>query len=658
LKRGACQGPLTESWLKDLLLPFRGHVPVLAFGPDEQSQGLLLPLFQTPLLGEYQCLHHGQDVTEGLNLYRRQQQRRKRRPNAPPFEARCGLNQAQLKRLAPLYSTLNSRQRSLFHVFFWCLDDMQSSQWPVSLAKLLYRTSSETTAASVQFLITALEVLGDWSVRPKEYLAQLLPAIPVRSGLPDLGVVARQSKRLCRFWSRLATLPLSCLLPWAGFTWPVSTQALCALAGRYQMNTFSCLVQAHAKEKPVFQEIVRMVSHLELPVSTSLDPLTDPATVHEFLFSADEVPGTLRRAAWHLCMKMGLEHWPEQVRPFQHPNPPKTLPSPYLDLTLIPASADCQVVRYDRALQAIENLRQLYRFKSSPPLDPFNFDLRFLGESGQGVSIYTEILETLWSNAVERRYMEEVDDDQGAGLCISPTLSQDRQQELFALGFISGLCVRRGLHLPYPLHPDFWHYLQTTAGRSVTASFATRLERQVAQLAAVPYQEWQETWGLTVDTEEARQDLVVDHFLPPVEDLEAFRRGWWLFVHSLPLRGLYRLCNDMFCQRSQTHITAAALQACFQRRHERDDLFLRYLRILPEAQLSILLHFITGKRRLPWLQLGEEPICISWEGPPQSLPRAQNCTHTLMLPSHITNFLELIKTLNPIYQYATVYGFT
>jgi len=66
--------------------------------------------------------------------------------------------------------------------------------------------------------------------------------------------------------------------------------------------------------------------------------------------------------------------------------------------------------------------------------------------------------------------------------------------------------------------------------------------------------------------------------------------------------------------------------------------------------------FITGKKRLPLYDLGEDKISVNWTGNQlNGLPIAQNCTHTLILP--LSPDIITPEMLSPIFDFETVYGF-
>jgi hypothetical protein len=64
-------------------------------------------------------------------------------------------------------------------------------------------------------------------------------------------------------------------------------------------------------------------------------------------------------------------------------------------------------------------------------------------------------------------------------------------------------------------------------------------------------------------------------------------------------------------------------------------------------------HFATGRRHLPRVELGHPYITACWNGSGQ-LPIAQNCTNTIMFPSDTT---DVAAALRPVLQFSTITGF-
>ena len=170
--------------------------------------------------------------------------------------------------------------------------------------------------------------------------------------------------------------------------------------------------------------------------------------------------------------------------------------------------------------------------------------------------------------------------------------------------------------------------------------------------------------NLSLSSEEVdfktRDELVICHFMPDTLDLEEFRAGWTIFMNRIPMTSLVPELNAMMCEPDRESITFSGFMQCFEQKNREDELFLRYVRTLNPEQVSVLVTFITGKKRLPLYELGEEKISVAWTGEAERLATAQNCTHTLILPCDARNsdVEKLAQTMQPIFHFDTVYGFS
>jgi hypothetical protein len=88
--------------------------------------------------------------------------------------------------------------------------------------------------------------------------------------------------------------------------------------------------------------------------------------------------------------------------------------------------------------------------------------------------------------------------------------------------------------------------------------------------------------------------------------------------------------------------------------------FSSYLEMLETNELVTLTHFITGKRRLPCLDIGEDMIRVAWDPTvtnPAALAKGQNCTNTLILPYYADSVERIALAIDPVYRFGTVFGF-
>ncbi len=118
--------------------------------------------------------------------------------------------------------------------------------------------------------------------------------------------------------------------------------------------------------------------------------------------------------------------------------------------------------------------------------------------------------------------------------------------------------------------------------------------------------------------------------------------------------------NNIWCEPEKQAVTFQSFIRCFEQKNREDELFLRYIRTLDQSNLKILLNFITGKKRLPLCELGEEQMSVTWRGEVGKLPIAQNCTNTLIIPADAVDkdVDGLAEVMKPIFRFNTIYGFS
>jgi hypothetical protein len=395
------------------------------------------------------------------------------------------------------------------------------------------------------------------------------------------------------------------------------------------------------------------------------------------------MPTVLKRLAWQSLVwkRYFLDHTPVL---FRWPLTALPIPNPFqIQMPLLVPEVYRVNLTFDRQSGSLTPLTVARRFMGHEHhVTADQFDLLIAQENGRGPAVYAEILTNMWQTAIQKRFVTLYEDDQG--FCITPNLKdniEEKQQYmdfLFNLGFISGLCVARGLYLPFPLHIGFWRFLCMTHddtyndedSTALSDIFLEKFTSSLFKVSHMPELELQASLCLT-DEElyfQTRDELVCRYFLPDWYDLSQFQAGWQVFMSHIPMHHYVSPeLNHIFCEPTQMQVTVANFLLCCQAKSPQDELFFRYVHTLQSQELETLVFFITGKKRLPFWQLGEDKITIHWQdygpGVRSKLPIAQNCTNSLILPcnhlpsSNPTTLQDLQQLMQPIFHYETVYGF-
>jgi len=644
-------GAKTHPWLKQRLEKFGGRVPRLRFMLD-RSDGILLPwhalAYWVPDLKKSGV--HGADLTTHLNLYSSSRSKRIKFRDIShphwlhtlPFPTRCFLRPEHLLMLATDYMHFDTHQRLVFHSVFWNLSGMN------------IRCCVDRPALR-EFVIRMVDKISDWRALSRKMISELLPF--TQSG--DLEV-AETPPTL--FWDRIQS-----------FTRLVtpSAQALGALASRRDFNVFPILASSLGRPQ-IFPEILKISHKLRLPFLASAE--ASVMAMMKLLFTRD-VPSPLKRLAWQSLV---LSHFATQ-RPHSLEDghfDATDLPVPRIHIPLLSPEPGSRMIVYDRHKGMIDDIPWLRQYVGSFDTSPEAFDLSVKNEDGRGQSVYLEILQNLWKKMINKQVMMLYDCDSDVskmGFCISANLADLypyphlHRDWLFALGFVSGLCVSRGLYLPYRLYEGLWRYLyyRDQSGISLipfTTLFQERFESCMAMIGAMSNEDLKQNMGLSEEEVDfkTRDELVISNFMPNTMDLEEFRAGWSVFMHRIPLTSLVGELNGIMCEPERQTVTFESFVQCFEQKAQEDELFLCYVRTCSDEQTLALLSFITGKTRLPLYELGEEKISMVWAGGPGQLPTAQNCTHTLIMPSDANHVdVETLgQVLAPIFKFETVYGFS
>jgi hypothetical protein len=647
LRKGTCTGPSTHPWFQQILAKYHGKVPRLRFSLDK-SDGILIPYESvTYWLPELSETNHGSDITGSLQLYQTKKSGHRHRHHEDidhpywlqnlPLASKSYLKPGHLLHLAPDYVLFNYEQRILFHSICWQLGGinfsiLSSLPGPKKFAQQLYTR------------------LSDWRNMSRELVLSLLPF----NNYSDLEINS------AGFWTRIKCYDVITQAP-------LDLQALITLSMRAETNAFSILASAIGRPD-LFPEMIRLISKLRLPLCPS--PHSSLAACKIVLFTR-HVPTTLKRLAWQSLMLQQYESEPTPIQNSLKDINMSNLPVLRIQLPLMAPDIGATTLYFDRHTGTLTEDVNLKRYIGRYGITAERFDLCVQHENGRGQSVYIEILQLMWKTVIEKHIISDYDN---MGFCVTPNvlenceLSQETYQTmLFNLGFISGLCLARGLYLPYPLYVGFWRYLYSLDHTGINLIpfsniFHEKFESCVNMVTCMTNEDLKQNLCLT-DNDinfNTREELINRYFLPSITDLEQFHAGWSIFMSNIPVLSLESELNQIFCEPLRSIINFASFVNCFQQKSRQDEIFLRYLQKLSHVQIETLLFFITGKKRLPLYDLGEEKISISWNGHQHGLPIAQNCTHTLIMPSGSeTASVEILeRIMSPIFQFDTVYGFS
>lgn len=609
-------------WFQQQLEKFHGYVPKLKF-KEYTSDGLLIAddimktwLPHVPFTGI-----HTTDMTKFLNIHKAKKPKKSDplpMPLPMPFPSASILQPEQLKMIYEDYELLKApeREREVFWELFWNFPCLPIRCKPsVPIMNCIQKVVAHSPSYFLPFNNDRFHV------------------------------------NLPRFWEQVNL--------YINFSQHLFMRAMYTLATRDQPNAFPLLAD-HCYSVPFFMELLHIICKqnlLLLPVHNM------NLTLIHLLFSKG-IPGSLKRLAWQsltLCHFETNQTYPSSLyADFSA----AVFPEIKINLPLTGAYEDSTIINFDRQTGTISNVIE-FRDLIDEEVVADRFDIRILNEEGQGVSVYAEVLYTMWKTLMDRQVIIPYDQ----GFCIAAEHGAQRN-ELFALGLISGLCLARGLHLPFPLYVGWWRQLTTPEnGILMIPLSALFSERYTSFLTLVENMTNSEICNvLAVEEKEVefqtREEMVIKKFLPNIMDLEIFKLGFELFMHHIPMGHIAHEMNNIFVEPKKMQITLENFTHCFELTTKYDHMFLAYIETLSITQIEKIIQFITGKNRLPYIDLGEDRISVHWfvSPNPHALPKAQNCTNKLLFPvreeANIPVTVGYIREImNPIFEFSTIFGF-
>lgn len=362
------------------------------------------------------------------------------------------------------------------------------------------------------------------------------------------------------------------------------------------------------------------------------------------------LPGTLRRVIWQTSLSLP---WYDAGRNYEPIRLPEPVATPNTNIPVYEPEP-CITFHVNRQTGCIED------FKALSVYEPVV--LMFKDEPGQGQGVYKDILSTVWKKALEKKLVTWQDNT--LFINTAATFNPNTCQQLQHLGFISALSIYRGFYLPFPLHKCWWTHIVQGANKSMsTQAFEPIIRQYLQMLAPMNDGEVADVLGLPLTSVQgaSREQLIEKHYIPDITFFYNFCLGFSLVFQnpetllklgSWPGIDLNRVLVD-----PKPHIMSPqAFEQCFHLQHCHDTVFLEFVETLNVTQLSQLVHFITGKRRLPLVQIGEPLMSVTW-AQRGGLPYSHNCTNTLSLNRRFCSSVhEIQKFCQVIFDYDTVYG--
>jgi len=636
-------------WFHQQLEKFHGFVPKLKF-QEHASDGILIAddvmknwLPHVPFTG-----NHTNDITKFLNIHKTKKIRPKKCLFEMPFPSYSLLQPSQLKLIYEDYELLKASEceREVFYELFWNFPCLPMRCKPaVPIMNCIQKVVAHSPAYFLPFYNDRFHV------------------------------------NFSRFWDQVSLYmnikPSQHLF----------MKAMHALATRDQPNAFPTLAD-NCSNVPFFMELLHIICKnniLLLPIHNM------NLTLIHLLFSKG-IPGCLKRLAWQsltLCRFETNQNYPSSLyADFST----VIFPEIKISLPLTGAYEDSTIINFDRETGTISNIIE-FRDLVDEEVMPDHFDIRILNEEGQGVSVYAEVLYTMWKNLIDRQVIVLYDpcgfapgydpcgfapgyDPCGftpgyeEGFCIASEHGAHRN-ELFALGLISGLCLSRGLHLPFPLYVGWWRQLFAPDNGIIMIPLSVLFtERFFTYMAMVEHMSNAELCTVLALEEkevefQTREELVTKKFLPSLMNLEIFKMGFDLFMQHIPMGHIAQEMNSIFVEPKKMQMNYENFCHCFEMNNGNiyDRIFLEYMQAMASSKgIEKIVQFITGKNRLPYIDLGEDKISVHWYQPTNNhfLPKAQNCTNKLMFPlreNTPVTIEEIHKIMSPIFDFPTVFGF-
>lgn len=643
---------------------FSQRIPRLKFGRNKTVSDGLFASYNQSLAAFHQptALYHGQDVTLLFPLKLKIASKKKRLQRLTKslqkhhFFENCVFSVNDLVKLNNLFWSLTKLERLCFYAVGWQLCvSRRLEHYPFSwnLSHAMTRVMSASADALVN--LHQADQLVEQILNPKKTL----------------------------LWSRMQSMGSKyCVV------FPISVQGVMTLS-LTQTCYFSTLVSETAHNADLFYVCVHILSLCGFTLSPAVVPDT---LVLGRMLNTLQMPASLYRICYQCLVVQRqpvdyteLKTDTDTFRPNAFPDlfDKKVQQRLKVDLPFLVCDDHCEyVILVSRETKSVKNSQQIMQDCVWRRHRCQNFDVVIDGEIASGKAVYEEVLDLIWSDAVERGLFvleeedNEDDDDRGPIQKLTMSLGCEcnavNLNKCFFLGFLSSLCVHRGLHLPVSLSQDMWSYITHDQSlqlgehvplRIFFSSFS-RFKRRVENMANAEFDALfsiDEKVRLVYGCNPKESNEFLELMSVPNKNLlQEFKTGWtsftpdWFWKHqTLPALTACNMFNNPLEHESGMWTPEQVLKSCVIRL-PRDERFEVCVHRLSPEELKRLVRFVTGKGRLPMLRYGESPISVVWSDEPAPMPRAQNCTHTLILPRDTSC---VYTTLQPVFEFDTVFGF-
>jgi hypothetical protein len=566
----------------------------------------------------------GADVTQHLELKnptrRRKSMQQLQMHCGVPYPSRCYLSFSDCMLLAPYYAQFTDNQKEFFFVFFLDIDGLDFEVWTKADTPILRKM--------VDFLDFCLDLLVNVEC-----------AKNIRRHFTDPG--------LKRLWQKLRSF--------TNFLQP-SFKAISSISNIPPRDSLVAIVGArnHAAD---LSWILKIISTAKIVVVPVLD-IPEHKLVEAFYSTL--LPPCIKRVVY-ACLAFKNIRCSDPHAPILECKG-KTVAFRSLRIFMEPTLTfeNSQPVIMDRESKCIlypNILRKLISYNINPySILASHFDVFVSQEPGRGPSVFEEVLKTVWSNAIDNRTFVF---NRDTGFNVSPDVKMRYMDDVFTLGFLSGLCVRRGFYLPFPLSPDLWDYIYCTEDPIPYRDLFSNYAEFLGMIKDMSDKEVAATLWITEEVVQSsgREKLIEQRTVPNKRLLGEFKRGWCVFGNTVDLSSFKGSeINAVFCEpTTSTQVTQEGFEAVFINSCAKDQLFLKFAQTLDQPQLVRLVEFITGKTRLPFPHIGEHMVGVQWVNEKKPLPLAQNCTNTLILPND--DELSISSFMKPVFEFDSIFGF-
>ena len=537
IRHGVACGPQTHPWIAKF---FRnGYIRKMKFKLLSCcSDGILINWKECcKVIPNLMSIGHGCDLSQYFGLYRRIQRRSKTNrhsldnvfwQNLLPFPKASVLNVSMLSRFSPHFHLFSQNQRYMFYMFFWNI--------------LTEITISSLPRETVRFFATLIDFCSDWNNAARSDIMHIMPPHRSTGGNPvDV------------FWNK-----------WSSHMelFSVQTRALAILGSTNDRNALVPLLSLSQKIsegsvllREVVPALIQLVSHLHL----SLLPIHNDrvreklgSTFSRMLYT-DNVRPEMKRVVWQslvLCRSSSVSiSYGPVVEDLFKACPQLSIAIPML-FPLDPMITRTVTINRETGLMCNIGHVRLYHWLFAEQVE-----FAFENENGRGPSVQYEVLNRVWKVMLEKRALTLCDEDNmgclniSAGPDILGILGEQSHAYMFTLGFVSGVCLMKGLFLPYPIHIGLWRYLNLSH-RPMSQMFSEHFQNMYSIFEHLSNEDISMNFGLSESDIgfRTRSELVEHNFLPSVSDLEVFKNGWEALVLRKEGENFLRQCNSIFCE--------------------------------------------------------------------------------------------------------------